>query len=219
MDYATLVAPKTTLGSIASWVNYSDAKLPVASILSEAQQFIFQRLRVNEMKEIQTLALTAGAASVAIPSRLLSVLNLQDQHMVRLRPRDIKSLIDRRSYDDNGAVIQADAPLFYSKTGTTLEFDMAPDANINLTLTGFFSPYLLGDGTGGTVTTNFLTSKYPTLLRYACLMFVADYLNDDEKYQRYTKNYQAAETTAMEATDMDLMGMQVDMDYSESRIW
>lgn len=219
MDYATLIAPKTTLGSIANWVNYSDAKLPVAAILSEAQQFIFQRLRVNEMKEIQTLALTSGSASVTLPSRLLSVINLQDQFMIRLRPRDLKSLIDRRAYDENGDVIQADAPSFYSKTATTFEFDVAPSDDINLTLTGYFSPYLLGDGSGGTVTSNFLTSKYPTLLRYACLMFVADFLNDDEKYQRYAKNYEAAETTAQTATDMDLLGMQVDMDYSESRIW
>jgi len=39
MDYATLIAPKTTLGSIANWVNYTDTKIPVADIISEAQQF------------------------------------------------------------------------------------------------------------------------------------------------------------------------------------
>ena len=219
MDYATLIAPKTTLGSIANWVNYTDTKIPVADILSEAQQFIFDRVRLSEMRELTTVALSMGVASVALPARLLTVINLQDQHNIRIRPRDLKSLLDRRNYDLNDNIIQADSPMFYSMTGSTFEFDYAPTADITLKLAGYFSPALLGDGTGGTVTTNFLTSKYPHMLRAAILMFVADFLNDEAKYNRYQTRYAALEAQAMQSSDMEMLGMQVDMDYSESRIW
>ena len=218
MDYATLVADKKTLGSIANWVNYTDTKIPVADILHEAQTYIFDRVRLTEMKAVRTIALATGAYSLSKPSDLLTVINFQDQNMIRIRPRDFKSLMDRLSFDSSGNIIQSDAPLFYTVTGTTFEFDMAPSADINLTLSGYFQPPFLGDGTSGTVTTNWLTDTYPHLLRTAILMFVADFLNDDGKYTRYAQRYVDLEKQAEQSSDMDMLGMQIDMDYSESRL-
>jgi hypothetical protein len=214
MDYATLIGPKTTKGSIAEWIVWTDTKMPIEAILEEAQTFIFDNMRVTEMKQAQTLALPAGAVSVALPARLVTTISIQDQYMTPLKARDLKSLMLRRSKDDAGNWTQADAPLFYSQTATAFEFDMAPSENIDLTLAGFFRPEPLGP----TNQTNFLTEKYPHLLRTAILIFVADFLNDDAKYARYTTRYQALLAQAMQSEDLNMLGLQYDMDYLESRI-
>jgi len=172
----------------------------------------------SEMRELTTVAVSAGVVSVALPARLLTVINLQDQYNIRIRPRDLKSLLDRRNYDLNGNIVQADAPMFYSMTGSTFEFDYAPTANITLELFGLL-PGIAWRRDRRHRRNQFRSpTKYPHMLRAAILMFVADFLNDEAKYNRYMQRYSALEQQAMQSSDMEMLGMQVDMDYSESRL-
>lgn len=69
MNYSTLIASKTTQGSIANWVNY--ARLDIDSILTEAQALIYQNLRVREMESIWPFRMGAGDCSIAIPDDFL----------------------------------------------------------------------------------------------------------------------------------------------------
>ncbi len=69
MSYTTLISPKTTSGSIASWVNYS--KLDVETILDEAQSLIFQTLRVHQMKTEWVFGMAVGQANHDLPERFL----------------------------------------------------------------------------------------------------------------------------------------------------
>lgn len=215
MNYATLVASKATLGSIANWVNWSDAKLPVEEILRSAQSFIYDNMRVTDMKEIRTVSLAQDAASVARPGDLLSIIDLQDQYMQPISSVDLKSLVNRRVKDAAGDITRSSIPFAYALTKSTIEFDFAAAQDIDLTLTGYFRAAWLGSGTGGTVATNFLTDTYPHVLRPACLMFAADFLNDDAKYQRYATQFAAMLGQAMQSEEMNQMGMQVDVTYRE----
>ena len=68
-NWTTLTAAKTTLGSIANWVNRTD--LPTDNILLEAEAKIYERLRVREMQVITTLTVAADENSVSLPSDFL----------------------------------------------------------------------------------------------------------------------------------------------------
>jgi hypothetical protein len=69
MNYADLVADKSTAGSIANWFNYSRLDLP--NVLEEAQKLLYQHLRVREMRSAWTFGLKEGRSRIALPSDFL----------------------------------------------------------------------------------------------------------------------------------------------------
>jgi hypothetical protein len=58
--------------------------------------------------------------------------------------------------------------------------------------------------------TNFLTNRYPKLMRVACLAAAAEFMKDDAEYQKYvTRLVQSIEAISME-NDMHERGMELD---------
>ena len=66
MDYTTLVSDNTTNGSIKYWINYS--RIDAAGILTDAQAWIYQRLRVRDMLQTADVTISSGASTAAFPS-------------------------------------------------------------------------------------------------------------------------------------------------------
>lgn len=224
MDYTSLIAPKGTAGSIANWINYSDAILPLADILDDAQALLFRGgaaasasinpLRVQDMIETGvTLNVAAGAVSAARPSDFLGLLRMADQNNVEVKMKDVSSLIDRRAYDTSGNPLQGNSPAHVAlgnEGGAPMFlFDIAPNANIVMTYAYFKEPARLSGGN----TTNFLTTKFPHLLRAACLAVAADFLSDDAKYTRAVNRLATALNGINIAEDMMLAGMSIDRTY------
>jgi hypothetical protein len=72
MTYDTLVAGKTTVGSIQYWINY--ARIDSDTVLTEAQATIFQRLRVREMRTLDSsITVNAGDFAKPLPANVLEV--------------------------------------------------------------------------------------------------------------------------------------------------
>lgn len=69
MNYTTLIAAKTTAGSLKSWVNY--AKLDVETIVDEAQSLLYSLLRVREMIADFQFSAPVGTGFIALPARFL----------------------------------------------------------------------------------------------------------------------------------------------------
>lgn len=221
MDYTSLTASKGTAGSIANWVNYSDAILPLTDILLDAQTLLYKGgivnpatgtplppFRVHEMRTRTTVAVAQNAATAPLPPDHLETILLQDPYYNELGARDAKSIYRRQSVDSSGNLNKATYPTLYSIVGTQYVFDLAVSAAVNLPLTYYAQPALLS----ALAPSNILTTTYPHLLRRACLAVAADYLNDDAKYARYV-NQLASMLYGVASVDESIMaGVQSDRD-------
>lgn len=71
MSYTTLVGPKGSTGSIASWSGYGKLVGEADTILTEAQSLLFQSLRIREMRSEFVFGMAVGASRAALPARFL----------------------------------------------------------------------------------------------------------------------------------------------------
>ncbi len=164
-SYTTLVAAKTVAGSIKRSVNY--AEIDVETVLEEAQTLIYGSLRVREMRSMWSPAMAVGDSSKALPSDFLDPAGkLRDTRTFCYRQRSSDHLMSARVYTSAGA-LESGQPTFWAIFDEAINFDIKFDANSagTLSLPYFKRPALLASGTNET---NFLTTRYPHLLRQAC---------------------------------------------------
>jgi hypothetical protein len=212
VDYNSLTGDKNTAGSLARWANYG--LLDTDAIMEDAQALIYQTLRCREMMVIgAVVAVATGDVSKALPARFLDPINLRDSQGWRLKARDLRSVVNRRTYTAAGALIQS-KPCFFATSATTLELDCGCDASSagNYLLDYYGAPPLLSVGNP----TNFLTNRYPHVLRTAAMAMSADFMSDDTKYQRYSQRLVAMIADLQANDDLSLRGAQMDPDYSEA---
>lgn len=168
MDYSQLVAGKSTANSIKSWINWDIA--PSTDILTEAEAFIYSKLRVREMKKLLTgTQIDDGDQSYAMPADFIASISfrrigpsagkihiLDSEHMEGMNDIDADGLFIR-GIPDKCQIIE-DPPIAY--------FNCEPNDDFPVRLVYFRRLPALSVGNP----TNFLTTRYPTLLRTACLM-------------------------------------------------
>lgn len=176
MDYNTLTGAKSVEGSIRNWAN--NVYAPASTILEEAQAFIYQTLRVREMRSPPTpVTLVGGAISAALPSDFLDPIKLVDNQGQRIALRHEADMPDTfQSLDQYGAQAVG-APMNYAIYGESMQFDASPKATIALSLVYYRSLPLLSND----APTNFLTRRYPHVLRRACMIGVWEFLKDQAK--------------------------------------
>ncbi len=207
MDYATLVAPKGTAGSLASWANYG--LFPASEVLGDAQALIYTTLRVREMKsDLTAVPVTVNVPNTPLPANFLDPISLRGPTLDRIIYTDENSLLNRRVIDGNGVVGQAPISR-YSIFGEKLQFDAAPNVSGNLFMVYFRSPDLLSPENP----TNFLTSRYPMLFRTACLAVAADFRKHEADYMRNAQRLTALIDEVNQKDDLHLRGIEVDPDY------
>ena len=216
MDYNSLVGDKTVSGSIALWVN--NTTLDTQTILTEAQALIYQHLRTREMiVSDYALVVAQGDCRENLPDGFLDPINLRDLNFCRMKARDLSSVKTRRWQDAtqvNG--IGQGQPFFFAFTGTTVEFDCAADASAAGT---YLLDYYGAPAALSVVNpTNFITARYPMLLRAACMASSASFLNDQPRVQAYSQQMLAMIGDIDVTDEFALRGSETDADYSESRI-
>jgi hypothetical protein len=178
MSYSTLIAAKTTAGSIKRWVNYSE--LDAEQIVLEAQALLYQTLRVREMRtEFSDLSLADGDSYKALPTDFLDPIALKDiTNNIDLRLVPEPDLIRSRVYET--AVLIDGTPQRYAIFGEKLQFECTYESAATLKLVGYKTPTVLATTSNET---NFLTSRYPHLLRVACVTQAYDFMSNMAKYQ------------------------------------
>jgi hypothetical protein len=170
-----LIADKATAGSIRSWINHS--LLDVVQIVEEAEALLAQTLRVREMRASVTLALGVGESLKALPAGFLDPISLRDvTNQITLRLRAEADLENLRRYDN--AVLASGMPANYAIFDEALQFDLQYDAAASLRLVHYrrWTPLAVAN-------TNFLTDRYPHLLRTACLAQAYAFRNNDTRAQ------------------------------------
>lgn len=171
MNYTTLIADKDTAGSIKSWVNHS--LLDVVQIVEEAEALIAQTLRAQEMTDVATFSMVDGDSTKALPTGFLDPIHLRDiTNEITLKNRDVAGIEDRRRYD--AGVLADGTPRNFAVYGNLFQFDCEYDAAATLRLVYFKKWTALASAT-----TNFLTDRYPHLLRVACTAKAWEFRGND----------------------------------------
>lgn len=203
MDYSTLVAGKTTSGSLANWVNRSD--LPTVTILAEAQAWVYQRLRVREMQERQVpFTFTTSGNSVALPSRFLDPISFIPYGYSDPLPFVEESQLgDVRDEDGN---LYESTPSRWAIIGETAYVDTQPVETFSGVLHYFKQP---ADLAATSNETNFITIRYPSLLRFACMAVAYQHMKDSIRTQEYSAYAENAIQEAMRTNEMFRRGQHV----------
>lgn len=178
MDYTTLVGTKSTAGSLANWLNRSD--LPVAEILSESEAFIYERLRVREMQVVTTLTFADESSSEDLPADFLDPISFLPhgwgQPLLYVHEEAL------RAYrDEDGNLFESPTPSRWTTIGTTAHLDVKLDGSFSGHLMYYARPAALGASN----TTNWLTMRYPRLLRTVCMGIGMEHMKDTQRADSY----------------------------------
>lgn len=173
--YTILTGTISTPGSIRNWVQH--ASIPAEQILEEAQQRIYQRLRIQDMEVEEAISIPADAYTLALPSGFLDPLSLQLDGDTDPLDYVQENLLGR--YVDSDGVVQTGRPQRWTLYNGLIQFDCANDDDD--ALTGDMVFYQFPDLLAATSNeTNFLTDRFGGLLRRMCLAVGYEHRKRDE---------------------------------------
>lgn len=166
VTYTGLVAAdKATSGSIRRLVNHNDVDAEL--ILTEAESWIYQRLRVFEMRVTARWAAAIGDEGFALPAGFLDNIAVYvdggDEKGLEYKHEAVAAVVR----DEDGDLYEAAWPSFYYLMDGAFKFGVSLDT----ARAGDVWFYEFPDALALANQTNFLTVKYPTLLTNVCRAF------------------------------------------------
>lgn len=167
INFTTLTGAKSTESSIKYWVNHG--LVPSADILTEAQAWIYERLRVREMIATATVTAAIGASTFTLPTRFLEPIRLLPDGWGESLPF-VHENLHQRYRDEDGNLEEGD-PSEWTIADEVGVFDSELTTAFSGRMTFYQTPAALVVTTNET---NFLTTRFPTMLRYACMAFGYD---------------------------------------------
>lgn len=207
MDYTTLVADATTTGSIKYWINYS--RIDAAGILTEAEAWIYSRLRVRQMTAAEDVVIASGASTAEFPTGYLDPIHFGiPGHVNTIRLVDAERFRGDLGWDTS-AVLPEGPPTRWSDLGGSIQFNYKADQAYTAKLAFYKKPTALSADN----LTNFLTDRYPTLLRRVCLMYAAEARKEYDTMDRSEiKALEMIEQIKAES-DMSMRGLELDFNW------
>lgn len=182
MDYTTLIGSSTTSGSLSNWINQAQVQTAASAIITDAESWIYTRLRHWRMLVETPANMVIGTDSIPLPSdattpyletKSLYITGINFQKLVMKTEEEVKASY---GYDGTGARVQQ-MPMIFYQSASLLKFDSPPDQTYAYELVAYQRPIALS-----TSLTNFLTAQYSRLLRAACMIGVCEFnKNQDDK--------------------------------------
>lgn len=204
INWTTLTAAKSTSGSIANWVNRSD--LPTTNILIEAEAWIYQYLRVREMVTDEAVTIAEDASSKALST--LSGTFLDPVHFIPYEWGTELLYVNEANFKPGrtsaGALYEG-TPSYWTIINATMHVDVLCNAAFSGRMMYYAQPAALSVSNE----TNFLTVRYPRLLRQACLIMAYEHMKDDQRAQQYTVMAMGSIEEANRTNEMFRRGQQM----------
>jgi hypothetical protein len=210
MDYDTLVGDKTTVGSIKYHINYE--RIDPVGILEEAQAWIYSKLRVRQMQSSASVSIAQGASTAAYPTGYLDPLHFGIPGFVsRLRRKDIEWFRTNLGFDETAALPEG-LSTYWTDYNDLIQLNTVADQAYTASMVFFKLP----DALSSSNPTNWLTIRYPTLLRRVCLMLAAETRKEFDTFDREeARALQAIEEIKVES-DNSLRGIELDFNWQEN---
>lgn len=174
--------------AIADWLDRSDLTDRIPDFIRLAETRINRKLRIRPMEVRSTMSTTAGKQYFNLPGGYLSMRNIQ----LNTNPVTPIEYIAPEMLDRLYGSSTTGKPTAYTLIGDEIQLAPIPDSAYELEVAFYekFTP--LGDGTEGTVTSNWLSTNAPDVILYGALLEAEPFIKNDERITLWVAAYEKA---------------------------
>jgi hypothetical protein len=198
MTYSGLIGAKSSSASLKNWANY--ALLPVEELITDAESQIYSLMRVREMRAAASLSIALNDSTEPLPTGFLDPIALLDAEGDDVEQTDELSLMRYRVI--SGGVLTTGDFQKYAIFNEAMNFDVRARAATTLELLYFKLPTALG----ALNETNWLTVRYPHILRAMLLAKAFAFRQDDARADRWEAKAVAFIESANSMDDLSRRG-------------
>ena len=185
--------------SIADWLDRSDLTTRIPDFITLAEARLNRDLRIRPMEVRSSMETTSGQRYFNLPGGYLQMRNMQ-MNTNPITPLEYitPEMLDRLYGSDTTG-----KPRAYTLIGDEIQLAPIPDSDYTVEMAFYekFTP--LGDGTSGTVTTNWLTTNAPDVLLYGSLLEAEPFIKNDERIGLWLNAYNSAVKKLQDADARD----------------
>lgn len=171
--------------AVADWLDRSDLTNNIPDFITLAEARINRELRIRPQEVRSTMTTTIGNKYHALPGGYLSMRNIQ----LNTNPTTPLEFISLEMLDRLYGSDITGKPTAYSIVGDEIQLAPIPDSTYTVEVAYYKKFETLGDGTGGTVTSNWLTTNAPDVLLYGALLEAEPFLKNDERIPTWLNAY------------------------------
>ena len=174
--------------AIADWLDRSDLTARIPDFIALAEARINRELRIRPMEVRSTMYATADQQYFQLPGGYIQMRNIQ----LNTNPTTPLEYITPEMLDRLYGSSTTGKPRAYTLIGDEIQLAPIPDSAYQVEMAFYekFTP--LGDGSAGTVTSNWLTANAPDVLLYGALMEAEPFIKNDERIPVWLNGYSNA---------------------------
>ena len=185
--------------AVADWLDRSDLTARIPDFITLAEARLNRDLRIRPMEVRSSMETTSGQRYFNLPGGYLQMRNMQ-MNTNPITPLEYitPEMLDRLYGSDTTG-----KPRAYSLIGDEIQLAPIPDSDYTVEMAFYEKFTALGDGTSGTVTTNWLTTNAPDVLLYGSLLEAEPFIKNDERIRVWLTAYSGAIAKIQDADDRD----------------
>jgi hypothetical protein len=171
--------------AVADWLDRSDLTTRIPDFIALAEARINREIRIRPMEVRSTMTTTAGNQYFNLPGGYIQMRNIQ----LNTNPTTPLEYITPEMLDRLYGSSTTGKPRAYTLIGDEIQLAPIPDSAYTLEMAFYEKFTALGDGTSGTVTSNWLTTNAPDILLYGALMEAEPFIKNDERVAVWLNGY------------------------------
>ena len=174
--------------AIADWLDRSDLTARIPDFIALAEARINRELRIRPMEVRSTMYATVDQQFFNLPGGYIQMRNIQ----LNTNPTTPLEYITPEMLDRLYGSTTTGKPRAYTLIGDEIQLAPIPDSAYQIEMAFYEKFTALGDGTSGTVTSNWLTKNAPDVLLYGSLMEAEPFIKNDERIPVWLNGYSNA---------------------------
>ena len=185
--------------ALADWLDRSDLTDRIPDFITLAEARLNRDVRIRPMEVRSSMETTAGQRYFNLPGGYLQMRNMQiNSNPITPLEYITPEMLDRLYGSDTTG-----KPKAYTLIGDEIQLAPIPDSDYTVEMAFYekFTP--LGDGTSGTVTSNWLTTNAPDVLLYGALLEAEPFIKNDERIALWLNAYNGAVKKIQDAEARD----------------
>ena len=185
--------------AIADWLDRSDLTDRIPDFITLAEARLNRDLRIRPMEVRSTMTTTADQRYFNLPGGYLQMRNIQlNTNPITPLEYITPEMLDRLYGSDTTG-----KPKAYTLIGDEIQLAPIPDSTYTLEMAFYEKFTALGDGTSGTVTSNWLTTNAPDVLLYGALLEAEPFIKNDERIALWLNAFNSAIRKVQDADAKD----------------
>jgi len=185
--------------ALADWLDRSDLTDRIPDFITLAEARLNRDLRIRPMEVRSTMTTTADQRYFNLPGGYLQMRNIQlNTNPITPLEYITPEMLDRLYGGDTTG-----KPRAYTLIGDEIQLAPIPDSTYTLEMAFYEKFTALGDGTSGTVTSNWLTTNAPDVLLYGALLEAEPFIKNDERIALWLNAFNSAIRKVQDADAKD----------------